>query len=93
MDFSSRGNICMSSSDKKNLHSIPFFDTYINYNYFNRGKFMYDRDNLNSKVHTYSEEGNGFIDIQNQIMNRIKAGYNLDSIERNFELSTHFRGC
>lgn len=40
----------------------------------------------------YHEEGTALCDIQNQIVNRIKAGYMLESIERNLTLSLHFRG-
>jgi hypothetical protein len=31
VDISPRGNICMSSKDKKMLHTIPFFDHFIDY--------------------------------------------------------------
>ena len=53
---------------------------------------MMDRESLNSNFLKYSEEGPFFVDIQNVIVNRIKGGYNLDSITRNAHLSQLFRG-
>ena len=51
------------------------------------------KQTLNQNTNYYSEEGTAFADIENQLINRLKAGYYLDSIERNRKLSQHFRGC
>jgi hypothetical protein len=63
VDISPRGNICMSSKDKKTLHTIPFFDHFIDYDNMTKGKYLAERETLNSKIQKYSEEGPGFIDI------------------------------
>lgn len=93
VDMSSRGSIAMSARDKKNLNIIPFFEAYINYDKMNKGLYFQERETINSRIHEYSEEGPGFIDIQNQIIHRIKGGYLLDQIEQNFKISQHFKGC
>lgn len=91
MDFSARGSICMSSKDKKNLHCIPFFEAFTNCDSMNELYFI-ERNMFNNNSYNYNEEGPGFIEVTNQIINRLKAGYNLESIERNQILSNNFRG-
>eukprot|EP00347_Sterkiella_histriomuscorum_P008418 403345170 len=93
-DMSARGHICMSGKQKKTIHSIPFFDSVINYEQL-KTRYLQDEEtmlDLNQYAYKYNEEGNAFIDTQNIIANRIKAGYFLDTPQRNFTLSLRFRG-
>lgn len=94
----------MSGQHRKTLHSIPFFDSAFDYDslktqFLKREEKESEEDgetNHNSAITSpsnYSEEGTIFSDLQNQIVNRIKAGFQLDTIERNFALSNNFRGC
>lgn len=39
MEMSARGTICMSSKERKTLHTIPFFDSNINYDMMNKRHF------------------------------------------------------
>lgn len=54
----------MSNKDRKTLHSISFFDAYINYDRLAH-KYLSDRELTNTKINEYSEEGPGFVDTQN----------------------------
>ena len=63
MDMSARGCICMSTSDRKILQSVPFFEQAINYKYMTSSKYMADRETLNSNYSKYNEEGPFFVDI------------------------------
>ena len=94
-EMSNRGHICLSGMQRKTCQAIPFFDSAFNYEQLKNSytQTLDQADQLNFKAKEYSEDDTVFLDIQNQILNRIKAGYQLDTFERNFELSLRFRGC
>ena len=88
-DLSARGHIVMSSASRMTLHSLPFFDSVFDYETL-RHQFL--EDNKDAASAPYSEEGLAFSDAQNQIVNRLKAGYCLITFEDNRLLSNQFRG-
>jgi len=78
MDLSVRGDLVMSSRDKKNLVAVGILERDLNYDRMNK-KFKQVGDRC------YSEEG--AIDIGHLIAKRIQAGYQVDSVERNLRLT------
>ena len=98
----------MSSQSNKTLHTLPFFDSVFDYealklqfleksqtntkNEYSANVDELEKEGIIESPKDYNEEGTVFCDIQNQIVNRIKAGYMLEAIDRNVNLSMRFRG-
>ena len=76
-DWSSRGQLCISSQDKRAIHPVNFFNSGLNHDSLNRKLIRVDEI---PKPKQYQLESNHkvLLDISALMIHRLNAGYKLD---------------
>jgi hypothetical protein len=89
--WSSRGQFCLSASDKRSLQPLSFFDSNLDIDTLNSE--VIDKSKRNSEgPYSLEDDKDMILDISALMLHRYQAGYRLERIGLNEQLSSHFSG-